>query len=116
MPPRVYRNPRVRTQLTVPAAGREPLAFHRRLPGYAPTSLVDAPTLARRLGIGLVWVKDESSRLGLPAFKILGASWATYWALAERLGGEVGPWETLADLRARLAPLGSLRLAAATDG
>lgn len=50
--------------------------FHRTLPGYAPTPLVDLPALAEELGVGRVLVKDESSRLGLPAFKILGASWA----------------------------------------
>lgn len=51
-------------------------AFHRTLPGYEPTPLVDLPALARELGVGRVLVKDESSRLGLPAFKVLGASWA----------------------------------------
>ena len=50
--------------------------LHRSLPGYALTPLVDLPRLAEELGVGRVLVKDESSRLGLPAFKILGASWA----------------------------------------
>lgn len=50
--------------------------FHRTLTGYAPTPLVNLPDLALELGVGRVLVKDESSRLGLPAFKILGASWA----------------------------------------
>jgi diaminopropionate ammonia-lyase len=52
------------------------LEFHRSLPGYAPTPLIDVPALAADLGIGRVLVKDESARLGLPAFKVLGASWA----------------------------------------
>ena len=60
-----------------------PLAFHRSLPGYAPTPLVDAPAAAAALGVARVLVKDESSRLGLPAFKILGASWAIHRALQE---------------------------------
>ena len=51
-------------------------AFHQRLPGYAPTPLRDVPALATARGVGRVLVKDESSRLGLPAFKVLGASWA----------------------------------------
>jgi diaminopropionate ammonia-lyase len=50
--------------------------FHRSLPGYAPTPLVELPTLAAELGVARVLVKDESARLGLPAFKVLGASWA----------------------------------------
>src|SRR6516165_2830319 len=92
-----------------------PLAFHRRLPGYAPTPLVDAPRLADELGLGALAVKDESERLGLPAFKILGASWATYRLLVSRLGHEP-QWHDLDGLRTALAPLGELTLVAATDG
>jgi diaminopropionate ammonia-lyase len=58
------------------------LEFHRGLPDYAPTPLVDLPALARELGVGRVLAKDESQRLGLPAFKGLGASWAIHRALA----------------------------------
>ena len=42
--------------------------------------LVAAPVLAAELGLAELRVKVESSRLGLPAFKMLGASWATYRA------------------------------------
>lgn len=94
----------------------DPLEFHRRLPGYTPTPLVEAPALAERLGVGEVWVKDESERLGLPAFKILGASWAIYRTLVSRLGGEVQPWSDVEELAERLAPLRPLILATATDG
>ena len=93
-----------------------PFAFHRRLPGYAPTPLRDAAGLARELGLGRVWVKQESSRFGLPAFKVLGASWATYRALAERIGHEPVGWSTFDDLAAWAAPLRPMTLAAATDG
>lgn len=78
--------------------------------------MVEAPSLARRLDVGTVWVKDESSRLDLPSFKILGASWAAYRTVLERLGGDVGPWSEVAELGERLAPLRPLTLAAATDG
>ncbi len=59
----------------VPAPSRDALAFHHGLPGYAPT-----PVRALSETVG---VKDESSRLGLPAFKILGASWAIERALRD---------------------------------
>jgi diaminopropionate ammonia-lyase len=96
---------------------RAPLQFHRRLPGYEETPLVDAPVLADALGVGKVLVKDESSRLGLPAFKVLGASWAVYRALEERLPeGTFGDWETLEELKEKLEPLRPLNLVAATDG
>lgn len=117
----VFVNRRVAAVLPDAPPTRAPLAFHRRLPGYAPSPLVEVPAIASKLGVGRLWVKDESSRLGLPAFKILGASWAVYRALAERLGAEPEPWEDLAGLRARLVPGGSageppLTLVAATDG
>ena len=58
-----------------PAAAK---AFHESLPGYAVTPLVALPHLAAELGVGAVLAKDESSRLGLPAFKALGASGAVH--------------------------------------
>jgi diaminopropionate ammonia-lyase len=63
-----------------PNARVEP--FHRSLPDYAVTPLISLPGLARELGLGHVLLKDESNRLGLPAFKILGASWAVFKAVA----------------------------------
>ena len=70
-----YSSPAAR-YWTGPPAPCDAYAFHRSLPGYAPTPLVPVPAIAAELGVGRVLVKDESSRLGLPAFKILGASWA----------------------------------------
>jgi diaminopropionate ammonia-lyase len=114
---RTLINPHVGEVLDGPPPDRSPLRFHRRLPGYEATPLVDAPELAESLGVGKVFMKDESSRLGLPAFKILGASWAVYRALEERLGDEdFGDWEVIEDLKQRLEPLRPLSLVAATDG
>jgi diaminopropionate ammonia-lyase len=95
---------------------RAPLELHRKLSGYAPTPLLPAPVVAERLGVAEVWVKDESSRLGLPAFKTLGASWASYRAVEDRLGEEIGPWRDTSELTERLAKLQPMSLAAATDG
>lgn len=67
---------------------RNAVAFHRNLDGYQPTPLVAAPELAKALGVGAIYLKDESNRLGLPAFKALGASWAINRALAELPEGE----------------------------
>jgi diaminopropionate ammonia-lyase len=55
--------------------------FHEGLPDYAVTRLVSLPSVARDLDLRTVLVKDESKRLGLPAFKMLGASWAVHVAL-----------------------------------
>ena len=65
----------------VPAPSEDAAAFHRALPGYAPTPVHQLDAVASELGLAAVQVKDESSRLGLPAFKILGASWAVECAL-----------------------------------
>jgi len=100
---------------TAEAEPADALAFHRKLPGYAPSPLVAAPHAAARLGVARVWVKDESSRLGLPAYKILGASWATYRALEERFG-PFAHWDMLADLALQVRSHAPLTLVAATDG
>ena len=71
----------------VPApAGAEVTAFHAELPGYAPTPLRDLPAEAEALGLASLRYKDESDRFGLPAFKILGASWAIELVLREQPG------------------------------
>jgi diaminopropionate ammonia-lyase len=74
------------------------LEFHRSLPGYAPTRLAALPDLARAFGVARVYAKDESDRLGLPAFKALGASWALHRVLRKRM------------------PTGPLTIVTATDG
>src|SRR4051794_39424076 len=114
-PVQVYANPH---RVAVPPAvqiGRDPRAFHRELPGYAVTPLVDAPALATELGLDALWVKVESSRLELPSFKILGASWAISRLLVDRFGTLPDP-PTLDDLRAAPAADRPIPLVAATDG
>ena len=114
-PVQVYANSH---RVAVPPAvriGRDPRAFHRELPGYAVTPLIDAPALAAELGLDALWVKVESSRLELPSFKILGASWAISRLLVDRFGTLPDP-PTLDDLRAALATDRPITLVAATDG
>jgi diaminopropionate ammonia-lyase len=73
----------------VPAPSADAAAFHASLPGYRPTPLRQLPALAAELGVGAVALKDESDRLGLPAFKVLGAAWAVERALRESPGARV---------------------------
>ncbi|WP_406381706.1 diaminopropionate ammonia-lyase [Streptomyces sp. NBC_01618] len=96
------------------ASGPVRLSFHRHLPSYAVTPLHDLPSVAADLGVARVAVKDESSRLGLPAFKMLGASWAAYRALAARYGEPKEP--TVEALRARIEGNTPVTLVTATDG
>jgi diaminopropionate ammonia-lyase len=55
--------------------------YHASLPGYRPTPAHDLAGVAAELGLAGVTLKDESDRLGLPAFKVLGATWAVERAL-----------------------------------
>lgn len=82
-----------------------PLTFHKTLPDYGQTPLHSLPSLAAELGLGHVLLKDESNRFGLPSFKILGASWAVYRAVSERLGK---PIESARETPSLLPPLESL--------
>ncbi len=54
--------------------------------GYAPTPLRVLERLARRLGLGALWYKDESRRLGLGSFKALGGAYGVARALEGRVG------------------------------
>lgn len=108
-----YWNPSARDWRTDRLAGVA--AFHESLPGYRRTRLVDVPDLAAELGVGRVVVKEESSRLGLPAFKILGAAYAISRALSARFGTRDRAL-TLDELRDEIAARGPVRLVAATDG
>ena len=112
-----YANPGARRWQTVAPASALP--FHRTLAGYSATPLTELPALAAELGVGRVFLKDESNRLGLPAFKILGASWAVCRALCERHGLDAANI-TVPELRDHLhsgTGAGSLPvLVTATDG
>lgn len=59
--------------------------FHKSLPGYTPTPLHSLTGLSDSLGAGAIYVKDESKRFGLRAFKGLGASYAMASYFAEKL-------------------------------
>ncbi len=48
--------------------------------------LKSLPRLAKRIGVGGIWVKDESARLSLNSFKVMGGAYAIYRKLLERGG------------------------------
>ena len=112
---RVTENP-LREDRPWPPAPSAVADFHRRMPGYEPKPVIDAPTLADDLGLGRLLIKSETSRLGLPSFKILGAAWAVYRTICDHLGDELESWETIDDLARQVERLKPLKLVAATDG
>jgi len=94
------------------------LEFHRSLPGYEPTPLRELPDLAFRSGLGAIFVKDESRRLGIKAFKALGASYAIYRFLKIKWHALYTAPFTPSTFRdpGALARLGTFTFCAATDG
>jgi diaminopropionate ammonia-lyase len=93
-----------------------PRPFHASIAGYEPTPLRSARRTADRLDVARVSVKDESQRLGLPSFKVLGASWAIYRAMLVQLGVPASAAVTFGELRRAVEGLRPFTLSAATDG
>ena len=89
--------------------------FHKSFPMYAPTPLAHLPETAQRLGLGDMYVKDESYRFGLNAFKALGGSYAIGKYLAQRLGVENATYDTLVSPTCK-QQLGDITFVTATDG
>ena len=91
--------------------------FHRTFPQYQETPLIQLPALAAELGVGGIWIKDESKRFDLNSFKVLGGAYAVARYLGDRLG--IAPEELsfarLNSPEAR-AELGTVNFVTATDG
>ena len=62
------------------------LRFHRSFPQYSVTPLHQLTHLADYLGLGELYVKDESYRFGLNAFKVLGGSFAMVKYISQKTG------------------------------
>ena len=61
----------------------ESLNFHKSLDNYNISPLINLKSLSKKLNINNLFVKDESNRFGLNAFKVLGASYAIYHILKD---------------------------------
>jgi diaminopropionate ammonia-lyase len=112
----LFINPSFDPNLQYAIPTRQPLQFHKRLLHYSPTPLHAIPQLAEQFGVAKLFVKDESSRLGLPAFKILGASWAAYRVLCEKYRDKILPTDFVEEIADKLKSLEPISLYAATDG
>ncbi len=91
--------------------------FHASFPMYAETPLACLDALASRLGVSKIFVKDESYRFGLNAFKVLGGSFAMGNWIAERLGVPIDElsFDRIVSPETKAA-LGDLTFVSATDG
>lgn len=100
-----------------PEAMQAVLEFHSGITGYAQTPLASLPNLAKQLGVGQIFVKDESARFGLNAFKALGGSYAIARYLCGKLNIPVdgNSFNVLCSEEAK-AKLGTITFVTATDG
>ena len=92
-------------------------AFHSSIPGYAPTPLRELRCLAESMNVAGIYVKDESRRFDLKAFKVLGGSFAIGSHIASLMGEDIStmPYERMCgdEVRERL---GEQCFVTATDG
>ena len=93
------------------------LAFHKTFPEYSETPLASLPALAAELDVGGIYVKDESSRFGLNAFKVLGGSFAIGNYIAGLCGRDIADFscEDMTNPET-LERLGQVCFVTATDG
>jgi len=92
-------------------------AFHESFPQYTKTPLTSLPHMAAYLGLKEVYVKDESYRFGLNAFKVLGGSFSMAKYIAKEMGKDVSelPYSVLTS-EALLKEFGQATFFTATDG
>lgn len=91
--------------------------FHEGFPEYSKTPLIKLDNLAEKINLGKIYLKDESYRFGLNAFKVLGGSFAMARYIAKKLNkgiSELGYKDIVStEIRDRL---GELTFVTATDG
>ena len=92
-------------------------SFHQSFPQYSVTPLTKLSGLADYLGLRSLYVKDESYRFGLNAFKVLGGSYAIARYIAKQLGKDVSdvPYSVLTSEKLR-REFGQATFFTATDG
>jgi diaminopropionate ammonia-lyase len=92
-------------------------AFHKTIPGYEPTPMAHLTNMSNYLGLKNVFVKDESYRFGLNAFKVLGGSFTMARFIAEKVGKDISELDfaTLTSDKLR-EELGPVTFFTATDG
>lgn len=91
--------------------------FHESFPQYTTTPLAKLDNMASYLGLKEVYVKDESYRFGLNAFKVLGGSFAMARYIAKQTGKDVSelPYNVLTSEELR-NEFGQATFFTATDG
>jgi len=92
-------------------------SFHKSFPQYSKTPLAKLDNMAKYLGLKNLYVKDESYRFGLNAFKVLGGSFAIGCYIAKKLGKDISelPYGVISS-KELLKEFGQTTFFTATDG
>ena len=106
-----------RTRLFSLTEAEKALRFHESSPSYKETSLASLKDAAKENGVKAIYVKDESSRFGLKAFKGLGGSYCMFRILCEKLGLDESSSDYTTFLREEIRKASSqIEFVTATDG
>ncbi len=112
-----YKSPKSKTEAFSNNEVKKIRYFHSTIPGYFPTPLRGLNNFAKRINVKKIYIKDESYRFGLNAFKVLGGSFAIAQYLAQKLEKDISemPFAIMIsnDVRKKL---GEVVFATTTDG
>lgn len=91
--------------------------FHETIPGYEKTPLAKLSRMSEYLGLSNIFIKDESYRFSLNAFKVLGGSFSMARYIAKKTGRDVVEldFDTLTSPKLR-EEFGQATFFTATDG
>lgn len=91
--------------------------FHNTFSMYQETPLVSLQNLAEKIQVKSIYLKDESKRFGLNAFKVLGASYAIANEIGRRIGKEITELSAESILsKETKEKIGDITFVTATDG
>lgn len=90
--------------------------FHMSFDNYEATPLVSLGNLSKALGLKSILVKDESSRFGLNAFKVLGGTYAITQLICKKLGVDVSEIDFDYIKSEAKKEIGDVPFVTATDG
>ena len=93
---------------------KKAMQFHKSFSVYEKTPLVSLKNLAKKLNVDSIYIKDESKRFGLNAFKVLGASYAIANYIAQKIGQDIT--ELSAEKIAAQKKIDNMTFVTATDG
>ena len=103
--------------LFTPDVAKKVRRYAKTLKQYEPTPLVALTELSQKMGVKHVFVKDESYRMGLKAFKAIGVVYGVSKVLCQYLGVDIDDTDFDYFLKPEVnAQIKDIVLIAATDG